>query len=89
MIKGLRASHALLERMAAQPWKSAAELAETGAPGDSYERRLISVALLAPDIQAAILKGRQLADLKLADLTRRDLPLAWANQRARLGIACP
>jgi DNA invertase Pin-like site-specific DNA recombinase len=87
MIKGLRSSHALLEKLGAQPWKSATELAAAKAPGDSYERRLICVALLAPDIQAAILDGRQPAILKLASLTRRDLPLAWADQRALLGMA--
>ena len=42
-------------------------------------------AFLAPDIVEAILDGRQPADLTVQKLLR-SLPLAWAEQRQRLGF---
>ncbi len=49
--------------------------------------RVLPLAWLAPDIAAAILEGRQPADLtakKLRDLP--DLPLDWTDQRCVLGF---
>lgn len=51
-----------------------------------YERRLAALAFLAPDLQAAIVAGRQPAGLKLQHLLGTDLPLAWADQRKVLGF---
>jgi len=50
-------------------------------------KRQIGLAFLAPEIVAAILKGRQPAHLTAARLTRLyDLPLDWAEQRRALGF---
>ena len=57
------------------------------APTSTYERRLISLAFLAPDIQDAILAGHQPPHLNLADLTDHDLPVLWSEQRKILGWA--
>ena len=49
--------------------------------------RILPLAWLAPDIAAAILEGRQPADLTakmLRDLP--DLPLEWSEQRRVLGF---
>jgi site-specific DNA recombinase len=54
----------------------------------SYATRLVRLAFLAPDIVAAILAGKQPAELtanKLMADTR--LPLDWRDQRAALGFA--
>jgi hypothetical protein len=48
---------------------------------------VLPLAALAPDITAAIIEGRQPADLtakRLRDLP--DLPLDWAEQRRMLGF---
>ena len=49
--------------------------------------QILKLAFLAPDIQRAILTGRQHKSLTLATLTECDLPLLWADQRTLLGIA--
>lgn len=49
--------------------------------------RILPLAWLAPDIAAAILEGRQPAILTSTRLRAEpDLPLGWADQRARLGF---
>ena len=79
LIRALRLAHGMLATdRAGRP-----ELA--AAPDTSYRRRLIRLAFLAPDLQAAILAGRQPPGLTLARLMAGDLPLAWAEQRRRFG----
>ncbi|MEO8409669.1 MAG: recombinase family protein [Propionivibrio sp.] len=52
------------------------------APPTQYERRLIRLAFLAPDLQVAILEGRQPAHLNVEQLIELPLPIAWIEQRA-------
>jgi hypothetical protein len=79
LITGLRRAHAELKERG---------LDMTDRIADAYLRKLTGLAFLAPDIQRAILEGRQPADLKLADLvSRRELPLGWDDQRKLLGFA--
>ena len=63
-----------------------ADLAQACSPADSYRRRLGALAFLAPDIQRALLDGRQPAGLTLQALLDCDLPLSWVEQRAMLGF---
>ena len=51
------------------------------APATLYERRLVRLAFLAPDLQAAILEGRQPSHLKLEQLIERPIPISWDEQR--------
>ncbi len=45
------------------------------------------MAFLAPDVVARILSGTQPVTLTTEELTKRiDLPLAWTEQRTRLGF---
>lgn len=46
-----------------------------------YERPILRLALLAPDIQRGILTGRQSRRMNLDAVMRSDVPLAWAAQR--------
>ena len=57
------------------------------APQSPYDRRILRLALLAPDIQRDILTGRQPRSLNLETLMHQDIPLAWADQRQALGFS--
>lgn len=50
-------------------------------PSPRYDRRLVRLAFLAPDIQRDIIDGRQPAGLKLEDLARNPMPADWDAQR--------
>jgi hypothetical protein len=52
-----------------------------------YLRRVLGCAFLAPDILEAMLDGHLPANLTLKKLTRRRLPLDWAEQRIQLGFS--
>jgi len=57
------------------------------APADAWTRERISVGLLAPDIQKALLQSTLPASTHPDDLVGTDFPLDWAEQRRVLGIA--
>ncbi len=68
--------------------KTMAELAIEADVGGSYFTRILRLSFLAPDVVKTILRDRHPIELtakRLAGDTR--LPLAWQEQRARLGIA--
>lgn len=81
LIAALRKARALLARDA-----SGLPVIST-APTSPYERRLLGIALLAPDIQRTILDGCQPRTLNLERLIHGDIPLGWAEQRRTLGFA--
>ena len=75
LIKALRVSHSMLQTDSrGMPW-----LDES--PKSPYERRLIMLAFLAPDIQKAILDGRQLPGMLLERLIHGGVPASWYAQR--------
>lgn len=53
----------------------------TSVPYSQYGRRLIRLALLAPDLQKMILAGRQPVGLNLDQLMSPPLPADWVEQR--------
>ena len=63
------------------------ELAKLGDFERSHARRILRLAFLAPDIQQAILAGRQPVTMTLTALTETEFPLLWAEQRRALGLA--
>jgi hypothetical protein len=75
MIAALRRAHSLvqLDRQRLPTLQTA--------PATLYERRLVRLAFLAPDLQGAILEGRQPAHLKLEQLIERPIPIGWDEQR--------
>lgn len=75
MIGALRRAH----RLAGS--KGPLDPAGPGGPINVYDRKLIELAFLAPDIQSSLVNGRQREDLTLADLLRLELPLLWSDQR--------
>ncbi|WFL77814.1 recombinase family protein [Altererythrobacter arenosus] len=82
LIAALRKAHAMLRSERGMP------VMET-APGSPYERNILRLAFLAPDIQRAILDGRQPLELNLETLKKSAIPLAWPEQRKALGFGEP
>ena len=84
--RGLGQAHQLVAAMKAAPGMSLDELARARGTRDSYVRRLLRLAFLAPDIQNAILDGRQPIGINLQALMQIDIPLGWDEQRRTLGF---
>ncbi|MFM5893516.1 MAG: recombinase family protein [Novosphingobium sp.] len=80
LITALRKAHAMLDR------DERGHPIVTAAPTSPYERRVMRLAFLAPDIQQAILAGSQPRSLNLEQLIHQDLPIAWSRQRELLGF---
>jgi hypothetical protein len=79
LISALRKAHVMLRTERGLP------VMET-APDSPYDRNILRLAFLAPDIQRAILAGRQPLQLNLENLKKTAIPLAWSQQRKVLGF---
>jgi site-specific DNA recombinase len=55
------------------------------APASRYDREVLRLAFLAPDLQRDILAGRQPPTLSLETLRQVEIPLCWRRQRRVLG----
>ena len=55
------------------------------APASRYDREVLRLAFLAPDLQRDILAGRQPPTLSLETLRQVEIPLCWQQQRRVLG----
>ncbi|MEO1019804.1 MAG: hypothetical protein AAFY56_19250 [Pseudomonadota bacterium] len=53
------------------------------------EHRILRHAFLAPDIQRAIVSGKQRAHLNLQAIQEMTLPLGWKKQSEALGFQIP
>jgi hypothetical protein len=80
LIRALARAHRWNRMLEAGRYCSAQEIAEAEKIGRSFVSRLLRLTLLAPDIQEAILEGRQAKGLQLEKLTRA-MPGAWGEQR--------
>ena len=80
LIKALRAAHAMLRTDAAGlPTLDAA-------PASPYRRRLVRLPFLAPELQRAILAGRQPPGLTLESLMHAPMPTLWSEQAAMIEL---
>jgi len=80
LIRALRAAHAALGRDASgMPTLDVA-------PQTSHRHRIVRLAFLAPEIQAAILAGTQPRSMTLASLVRGTIPTLWADQLLTFGM---
>lgn len=75
LIRALRAAHA----MVASDDQGLPVL--HASPDSPYLRRLVRLAFLAPDLQRAILDGRQNPELSLKQLMRLPCPTLWSEQQ--------
>ncbi len=81
LIRALKQAHARLGRdEAGQPTLDSA-------PDMIRARRMLRLAFLAPDLQRAILEGRQAREITLARLIDNDIPLLWSEQRQLFAAA--
>jgi len=79
--KLLREAHKRLLEHHLSPFQPETHARAT-APADQRARRLLSLGLLAPDVQAAILEGRRGLQFSSKTLLSSDWPIAWPEQRA-------
>ena len=79
LISALRKAHAMLRTERGMP------VMETS-PDSPYDRNILRLAFLAPDIQRAILDGRHPLHLNLERIKKTTIPLAWTEQRQALGL---
>lgn len=87
LIRALRSAHRLVARAPSQRLGRPEDLASGPLPKSPYERNLCRLAFLAPDIQAAILAGRQPHELTLTRILLQPIPALWEDQRRRYGFA--
>ena len=78
LIAALRRAHRMLEREGGMPIVQSSPLS-------LYDRKILRLAFLAPELQRDILAGRQPPLLSLEKLKLIDIPLAWNEQKAALG----
>ncbi|MGZ8982218.1 MAG: LacI family transcriptional regulator [Burkholderiaceae bacterium] len=83
LIRALARAHRWKRMLEDGKCRSATEIAEAEKVTRSFVNRLIRLTLLAPDIQEAILDGRQAKGMQLEELTRV-MPGAWEEQRVVL-----
>ena len=85
LIKGLRRAHQLAANMGWNAADGSFRQTDVTSPTSAYERKLVRLAFLAPDLQRDILEGRQAPGLTLQRLLHDPLPLAWDRQRQAFG----
>ncbi len=76
LVAALRRAHAMLAK------DSTGQPVLYAAPTSPYERRILNLAFLAPDIQRAIIEGTLPAQVNLEQFVHCDFPLDWDAQRA-------
>ena len=85
LIKALVRAHRWRRKIESGQARSVTDVAEQEGVTDAYVCRLLPLTCLAPDIVEAILDGRQPKGLRLAEMLGNG-PLAWEEQRSRLGF---
>ena len=78
LIAALRKAHRIAARESGLPTVRAA-------PESPYERKILRLAFLAPDLQRDIIAGLHPLEFNLERFMKTDIPLAWAEQRIALG----
>ncbi len=78
LIAALRRAHSLLRRD-----RKGMPMIEVS-PSIAYNRNILRLAFLAPDIQRDIMEGRQPQALNLQQLIKMHIPLGWKEQREML-----
>jgi hypothetical protein len=82
LVRALARAHRWNRMLEAGKCRSIAEIADVEKIDRAYVSRLLDLTLLSPDIQEAILEGRQAKGVQLEELTRA-MPEEWGEQRER------
>lgn len=85
LIRGLQQAHQLARAMGWRAGDGSLDDIRIVQPTSAYERKLVRIAFLAPDIQRSILDGTQAPTLTLARLLHEPIPTDWADQRRAFG----
>lgn len=85
LIKGLRRAHQLASGLGWNASDGALRQVDVAAPASAYDRKLVRLAFLAPDLQRAILEGRQAPGLTLSRLLDEPISPDWDRQRRMFG----
>jgi hypothetical protein len=83
LIRALARAHRWKRLLEEGRYRSAGEIADAEKVTRSFVNRLLRLTLLAPDIQEAILDGRQPKAMQLEELTDA-MPSSWEKQRKAL-----
>ncbi|PZO40713.1 MAG: hypothetical protein DCE92_01835 [Alphaproteobacteria bacterium] len=86
LLKALQRAHAISSEYGVSPKSDVGTNRAGRGVEDSYKRKLVPLAYLAPDIQSAITQGRLPAGLTLEHMLKITLPAAWDDQRRILGF---
>jgi site-specific DNA recombinase len=87
MVKSIARAHVWAEEIMSGSVAAMTDIAIREKVSDSYVKKVMPLAFLAPDIVAAILAGRQPADLTNQKLIRQvEISLDWQEQRRVLGF---
>jgi len=87
LVKALARAHVWRDMIEVGEVKTILELADKVGTDRSHLHYTLRLAFLAPDIQKAILSGRQPRSLTFSGLLKAGVPASWAQQRAVLGLA--
>jgi DNA invertase Pin-like site-specific DNA recombinase len=87
LIKGLRRAHKLASALGWNASDGALRHIDVAAPVGAYDRKLVRLVFLAPDLQRAILEGRQAPGLTLSRLLDEPISPDWGCQRRMFGPA--
>ncbi|TAL32614.1 MAG: hypothetical protein EPN98_13730 [Phenylobacterium sp.] len=82
LARALRTSHELLAGLGDGAVGRPEQAILAASPASAYDRNLIKLAFLAPDLQIRILEGRQPSGLTLQAIIGADLPASWPDQLA-------
>jgi site-specific DNA recombinase len=83
LLKAVARAHDWREQLVTGRMSGPRAIAKQTGLDESYVRRILGYAFLAPDIVESILDGRQPQDLTLEKL-RMKLPMSWVEQRSTL-----
>jgi site-specific DNA recombinase len=86
LLKAIVRGRRWFAELAANRAANTSEIAKREGLHDSYVRRLIPLAFLAPSIVEAICEGRQPPDLTAERLRRAIMPYRWTEQYQALGL---
>ncbi len=81
LIRALRLAHKVAGQLGWRAIDGSLDTLSAKVPANPYQRKVVRLAYLAPDLQQRILDGRQGDAISLDRLFFQPLPLAWAEQR--------
>lgn len=86
LVAALKRGHATLAELGAAPQSRPDDLIDARAPDTAHLAKICRLALMAPDVQQAILAGRQPPGFTVQRVLDADIPVCWSDQRRHFGF---